>query len=51
MFVTLWEYEVKPSCEERFEKVYGPDDQLFQDPLARGVPNHIWMKPSGARSG
>ncbi len=25
MFVTLWEYEVKPSCEERFEKVYGPE--------------------------
>lgn len=25
MFVALWEYEVKPSCEERFEKVYGPE--------------------------
>jgi hypothetical protein len=25
MFVALWEFEVKPGCEERFEKVYGPD--------------------------
>jgi Antibiotic biosynthesis monooxygenase len=25
MFVALWEYEVKPGCEERFEKAYGPD--------------------------
>jgi len=24
MFVTLWEYEVKPGCEESFENVYGP---------------------------
>jgi hypothetical protein len=25
MFVALWEYEVKPGCEERFEKAYGPE--------------------------
>jgi hypothetical protein len=25
MFVALWEYEVKPGCEERFENGYGPD--------------------------
>ena len=25
MFLVLWEYEVKPGCEERFEKLYGPD--------------------------
>jgi Antibiotic biosynthesis monooxygenase len=25
MFVALWEFEVKPGCEERFEKAYGPD--------------------------
>jgi hypothetical protein len=25
MFVALWEFEVKPGCEERFEKVYGPE--------------------------
>jgi heme-degrading monooxygenase HmoA len=33
MFVILWEYEVKPGCEERFERVYGPDGdwaRLFQ---------------------
>lgn len=33
MFVALWEYEVKPGNEERFEKAYGPDGdwvQLFQ---------------------
>jgi len=24
MFVALWEFEVKPGCEERLEKVYGP---------------------------
>ena len=24
MFVALWEYEVKPGSEERFENVYGP---------------------------
>jgi heme-degrading monooxygenase HmoA len=24
MFVALWEYEVKPGDEERFEKAYGP---------------------------
>jgi heme-degrading monooxygenase HmoA len=25
MFVALWEYEVKPGSEERFENAYGPD--------------------------
>ena len=24
MFVALWEYEVKPGSEKRFEKAYGP---------------------------
>jgi hypothetical protein len=24
MFVTLWEFEVKPGCEKRFQKVYSP---------------------------
>lgn len=24
MFVVLWEFEVKPGCEERFETVYDP---------------------------
>ncbi len=27
MFVTLWEYEVKPGYEKRFEKVYGPEGE------------------------
>jgi heme-degrading monooxygenase HmoA len=33
MFVILWEFEVKPGNEERFERVYGPEGawtQLFQ---------------------
>jgi hypothetical protein len=25
MFLVLWEFEVKPGCEKRFEKVHGPD--------------------------
>ena len=25
MFVTLWEFEVKPGSEELFERTYGPD--------------------------
>jgi heme-degrading monooxygenase HmoA len=32
MFLVLWEFEVKPGCEERFERVYGPGgdwDSLF----------------------
>jgi hypothetical protein len=24
MFLVLWEFEVKPGCEKRFERVYGP---------------------------
>jgi heme-degrading monooxygenase HmoA len=39
MFVVLWEYEVKPGCEERFETVYGPSGdwaRLFgRDPAYR----------------
>lgn len=33
MFVALWEYEVKPGCEERFQSAYGPQGdwvRLFQ---------------------
>jgi hypothetical protein len=36
MFVALWEYEVKPGCEQRFEKAYGPDGdwvRLFRSDL------------------
>jgi len=41
MFVILWEFEVKPGSEVRFEKAYGPTGdwaQLFQrDPHYRGT--------------
>jgi len=33
MFLVLWEFEVKPGCERRFESVYGPNGdwaQLFR---------------------
>jgi hypothetical protein len=33
MFLALWEFDVKPGCDERFESVYGPDGdwaQLFR---------------------
>ena len=39
MFVALWEYEVKPGCEESFQSAYGPQGdwvRLFQrDPHYR----------------
>jgi heme-degrading monooxygenase HmoA len=39
MFVALWEYEVKPGCEESFQSAYGPRGdwvRLFQsDPHYR----------------
>ncbi len=52
MFVALWEYEVKPGDEERFENAYGPEGEwvrlfrndsryketrLVRDTLRRGV--------------
>ena len=30
MFVTLWEFEVKPGSEELFERTYGPDGQWVE---------------------
>ena len=30
MFLTLWEFEVKPGCEELFEGVYGPEGEWVQ---------------------
>jgi heme-degrading monooxygenase HmoA len=33
MFLVLWEFDVKPGCDEQFESVYGPDGdwaQLFR---------------------
>ena len=38
MFLILWEFEVKPGCEQRFERVYGPGGDW--DSLFRGDPNH-----------
>jgi heme-degrading monooxygenase HmoA len=41
MFVTLWEFEVKPGSEELFEQAYGPEGawvRLFrQDGRYRGT--------------
>ena len=38
MFVVLWEFEVKPGAEERFERVYGPGGDW--DFLFRRDPSH-----------
>ena len=38
MFLVLWEFEVKPGREERFETVYGPGGDW--DSLFRRDPNH-----------
>jgi heme-degrading monooxygenase HmoA len=41
LFVTLWEFEVKPGSKELFERTYGPEGQwarLFRrDPRYRGT--------------
>jgi len=39
MFLALWEYEVKPGCEERFEKDYGPEGDWAQ--LLRRDPHNV----------
>jgi hypothetical protein len=38
MFLVLWEFEVKPGCEQRFERVYGPGGDW--DSLFRRDANH-----------
>jgi heme-degrading monooxygenase HmoA len=38
MFVVLWEFDVKPGYEERFERVYGPDGDWAR--LFRGDANY-----------
>ena len=38
MFLVLWEFEVKPGREERFQEVYGPGGDW--DSLFRSDPNH-----------
>jgi len=32
MFVALWEYEVKPGCEESFQSAYGPQGAWVPNP-------------------
>jgi hypothetical protein len=41
MFVILWEFEVKPGCEQCFESAYGPEgawSQLFRQVPATSKP-------------
>ena len=38
MFLVLWEFEVKPGHEQRFEEVYSPGGDW--DSLFRTDPNH-----------
>ena len=38
MFLVLWEFEVKPGREERFQEVYRPGGDW--DSLFRADPNH-----------
>jgi hypothetical protein len=38
MFLVLWEFDVKPGCEARFESVYGPDGDWAE--LFRLDPNY-----------
>jgi heme-degrading monooxygenase HmoA len=42
MFLALWEYEVKPGCEERFEKIYGPEGAWAR--LFRSDPHYHQMR-------
>ena len=42
MFVALWEYEVKPGCEKRFEEAYGPSGGWVQ--LFRSDANYREMR-------
>ena len=39
MFLVLWEFEVKPGDEDRFEKIYSPGGDW--DALFRRDSNHI----------
>ena len=41
MFVVLWEFEVKPGREERFERVYGADGEWAQ--LFRGDTEGLFV--------
>ena len=39
MFLALWEFEVKPGCEELFQSVYGADGEWVR--LFRSDPSFI----------
>jgi hypothetical protein len=39
MFLVLWEFEVKPGHEQRFQEVYGPGGDW--DSLFCSDPNHV----------
>ena len=39
MFLVLWEFEVKPGREGRFQEVYGPGGDW--NSLFRSDPNHV----------
>src|SRR5262249_38996369 len=41
-FVVLWEFEVKPGCEQRFETAYGPDGDWTS--LFRRAPEYARTK-------
>ena len=42
MFVTLWEFEVKPGCAPAFEKAYGPQGDWVR--LFRSDPHYRWTR-------
>lgn len=39
MFLVLWEFEVKPSCEDRFQRIYSPGGDW--DALFHRDENHL----------
>jgi hypothetical protein len=39
MFLALWEFEVKPGCEQRFQSVYGAEGEWAR--LFRTDPNFL----------
>ena len=49
MLLALWEFEVKPGCEERFERVYGPGGDW--DPCFVAIPTMSGPNCSATRIG
>jgi hypothetical protein len=49
MFLILWEFEVKPGCEQSFESAYGPDGtwmRLFSVIRATSTPSSSSISPA-----